>query len=200
MAGSFSVCDDVVMNDMDEFRPRSGYVYAGVIWFLLGGLLWTESELSGPSASSVLLTLAVGYVSYLLFIRPRVRVYPAGIEIRNPISEHRIGWQDVEAIDSKYTMSVRVNGSPIHAWAAPAQGRYHTRNVHPADARHLRVPNGTFIPSGDSPRSHSGVATHLARQHYERFGSRTARIETTHRRHLLHAFAPALLLILGLVL
>lgn len=140
-----------------------------------------------------MLGAGVAYGIYLLFIRPRVRVTDDGIEIRNPISDHVIGWQDVQAINSQYTMSVRVNGKNIHAWAAPAPGRYHSRTVHPSDARHLGAREGTSIPMGDSPRAHSGVATHLARLRYERFTGEGS-MATAHRRNYVHATVPIALI------
>ena len=179
------------MTQPDVFRPASSFAYAGLVWVLLGGLLWADSVSASSEqiAGNVMLGGGLSYSVYLLFIRPRVRVFDEGIEIRNPISDHQIGWQDVQAIDSQYTMSVRVDGKNIHAWAAPAPGRYHARTVHPGDARHLRVAEGSTIPVGDSPRAHSGVAVHLARLRYERF-SGDGSMTTTHRRNILHATIP----------
>lgn len=187
------------MDQPDVFRPRSSYVYAVLAWFLLGGLLWADSLTADGAriASNILLGSGLAYGVYLLFIRPRVRVFEDGIEIRNPVSDHRIGWQDVQFIDSKFTMSVRVEDRTIHAWAAPAQGRYHSRTVHPSDAKHLRVREGSLIPAGDLPRAHSGVAAHLARIRFERFnGDHT--MQTSHRRNYLHATVPVALIAAGL--
>ena len=179
------------MTQPDVFRPASSFAYAGLVWVLLGGLLWADSVSASSEqiAGNVMLGGGLSYAVYLLFIRPRVRVFDDGIEIRNPISDHQIGWQDVQAIDSQYTMSVRVGGKNIHAWAAPAPGRYHARTVHPGEARHLRVAEGSTIPVGDSPRAHSGVATYLARLRYERFSGHGS-VTTTHRRNVLHATIP----------
>lgn len=188
------------MNQPDVFRPRSSYVYAVMGWFLLGGLLWADSfQAAGERiASNLLLGSGLAYGIYLLFIRPRVRVFDDGIEIRNPVSDHRIGWQDVQSIDSKYTMSVRTNDRTIHAWAAPGQGRYHARTVHPSDAKHLRVREGSLIPAGDLPRAHSGVAAHLARLRFARFDGNGS-METMHRRNYLHATVPAALIAASLL-
>lgn len=189
------------MDQPDVFRPRSSYVYAVLAWFMIGGLLWADSlnASSDRLAGNALLGVGLSYGVYLLFLRPRVRVFDDGIEIRNPVSSHRVGWQDVQDINSKYTMSVRVEGRTIHAWAAPAQGRYHSRTVHPSDARHLRVREGGTIPAGDLPRAHSGVATHLARLRYERF-SGNGNITTEHRRNYVHATLPIALIAASLLL
>lgn len=188
------------MDQRAVFRPSSNFVYAGLAWFLLAGLLWADSvnATSERIAANVLLGTGLAYGVYLLFVRPRVVVFDDGIEIRNPVSSHTIGWQDVELIDSKYTMSVRVDGKTIHAWAAPAPGRYHARTVHPTEARHLRAKEGTTIPAGDSPRAHSGVATHIARLRYERFTG-PGTITTSHRRNYVHATAPIAMLLASLL-
>lgn len=173
----------------DTFRARSSYVYAVGAWLLVAGLAWADTVDSQPRRIlGTLLAAGVAcYAAYLLFVHPRIRVHDDGVEIRNPMSDHEIGWQDVLSIDTRYTLSVLVGKRRIHAWAAPGQGRYHARTMHPSEVRHLRVSDGTMIHAGESPRAHSGVAGYLVRTRYDAFngaGNLTTRHEF-HRTRLL---------------
>lgn len=168
----------------DMFRPRSNYAYTIGAWLLIGGMAWADCIGSEPrKIVGTLLAAAVADVSaYLLFWHPRIRVSDDGVEIRNPMSDHEIGWQDVLSVDTRYTLSFLVHDRRIHAWAAPGQGRYHTRTLHPADVRHLRVSDGSIIHAGESPRAHSGVAAHLVRTRQNAFAGK-ATVTTRHDFH-----------------
>jgi hypothetical protein len=101
---------------------------------------------------------------YLVMHRPYILMSDEEILIVNPLSTHRFNWLDVESIDSKFTMSVTVDGKTINAWAAPAPSRYAARKVHPADIKGFEIEIAGSIAHGDSPRSDSGVASFIARQ------------------------------------
>ena len=66
-------------------------------------------------------------------------------------------------------MYVTVGGEKIHAWAAQAPGRYHSRTVHATEIRGLQIPDTNSMRAGESPRSHSGVAVALARIRLDAF-------------------------------
>lgn len=190
------------MTHPETFRAKSSYVYAAGAWLLLLGLGWAESV--GRPASGVvgvvLVAGAVGYGAYLLFVHPRVTVFDEGIEIHNPMSDHRIGWQDVLALDTKYTLSVQTADAIVHAWAAPAQGRYHARTIHPEDMRHMRdARDGRTLPAGHSPRAHSGVAYHLASVRWDRFAG-PGSVATVQQRHTVRLVGIGVAVLAGLVL
>ncbi|MBU3716223.1 MAG: hypothetical protein FGM63_04195 [Candidatus Nanopelagicaceae bacterium] len=113
--------------------------------------------------------MLVCVVAYLLFIRPKVTFYDEGIIITNPVHEYTISWGDIDSIEARYTMYLLVGKKKIHAWAAPAPGRYHARTVHPNELKGMSIPDLHNMRPGESPRTHSGVATHLARSRHERF-------------------------------
>jgi hypothetical protein len=80
-----------------------------------------------------------------------------------------IGWQDVEQIDTRYTMSIKTHGEgvgtkQIYAFAAPSPGRYHSRSIHQSELRGLNIQSTGSIQVGQSPSSHSGVASAIANQ------------------------------------
>jgi hypothetical protein len=99
---------------------------------------------------------------YTVLQRPKLELFDEGIRITNPIREITVGWDLVESIDAKYTMSITVGGRIIYAWAAPAPGRHHTRKIHPSDIKGTNIGAGGYMRPGDNPRTHSGAAAYLA--------------------------------------
>lgn len=171
---------DAAMTNAEVFRPRSSYLFASVV--IIGSILLTAQTVFYPNGedlmASVLWALALSVTSYWLFIHPKVIVFDEGITIRNPINEITIGWGDIDEIDVQYTLNIRVAGKRIHAWAAPAPGRYHSRTIHPNELRGMRL-SGNLLRPGESPRSDSGQAAQLARARHEAFlKNPTIRIES----------------------
>lgn len=108
-------------------------------------------------------------IAYLVFWRPKVILFDEGITIVNPFLTITAGWDLVDAIDAKYTMSLLIADKTIYAWAAPAPSRYHSRSIHETELRGMRFNDQSMIRPGESPRSHSGAATYLARTKLENF-------------------------------
>ena len=159
------------MTNAEVFRPRSGYILAGIliagsILLVLQTLLYSTGE---DLWATIFWAVSIVFASYWLFIHPKVTVYDEGITIHNPFRVISVSWAHVEDIDVQYSMSITVAGRKIHAFAAPAPGRYHARTIHPNEIKGLRVSNPENMRPGESPRTHSGVATHLARLRYEAF-------------------------------
>jgi hypothetical protein len=153
------------------FRPRSNIFYGVGIFALCVGMTGAyfygtefETRIAALTISSFICSIA-----YLLFIRPKVTFYDEGIVITNPVHEYTVGWSDIDSIEARYTMYVNIGKRKIHAWAAPAPGRYHARSVHPNELKGMGIPDLHNMRPGESPRTHSGVATHLARSRHESF-------------------------------
>jgi hypothetical protein len=106
---------------------------------------------------------------YLILHRPQVEIAEDGIKIVNQLWSYNIGWCDISAIETRYTMSVEVKGEIIHAWAAPAPGRYHARKIHPSEVKGMDIASQSTVRFGESPRSDSGVAAFLARSRWKKF-------------------------------
>ena len=161
------------MNNTINYRPKTVYVSASVIYFILAGEV--AISFTHYSAQAVLVATAwavfIGNCAYLLFVRPKVTFGDEGIIITNPLQTIQVGWQRVESIEAKYTMSITVGGKSIYAWAAPAPSRYHSRSVHSSEIRGLGVGGAGLIRPGDSPRSDSGAAAYLARTYLNNFHS-----------------------------
>jgi hypothetical protein len=121
--------------------------------------------------SSLLWGVFTSAIFYLIFIHPKVVFFDEGILIINPLHSFKIGWHEVQEIDARYTMYVihSTTGKKIHAFAAQAPGRYHSRTVHPNEVKGMRVGESGMIRAGESPRSSSGVATAIARSRFDQF-------------------------------
>lgn len=134
---------------------------------MTAAIIWqgTQREILVTAAWAI----AVASMAYLVFGRPKVILFDEGITIVNPFLTITAGWDLVENIDAKFTMSIQVADKIIYAWAAPAPSRYHSRSIHESDLRGMRIGNEGMIRPGESPRSHSGAATQMARIKLENF-------------------------------
>lgn len=162
------------MSNVEVFRPWSGYLMAGIV-FLGSAILVFQPILKADLHGSIIGIVwgfATSYLAYLIFVRPKVTLFDEGITITNPFIEITVGWQRVEEIEARYCMSILVGERQIYAWAAPAPGRYHARSVHSSEIKGLKTGADNMIRPGESPRTHSGVATHLAKLRLENFHNR----------------------------
>ena len=152
------------MSNLDIFRPRSG-VFAAIVAYIVIAVMVIQtfftSDLHGCIVAAAWGTFAT-VLSYLILHRPKVELFDEGIRITNPFDQITVGWQRVESIDAKYTMSIQVGSKVIYAWAAPAPGRYHSRTIHPSEIKGMDIGIDGLIRPGDSPRTHSGAAAYLA--------------------------------------
>lgn len=149
----------------EKFRSTSSVVAAWGSYFFLAGITFQTFYTSSLTAGLVtgVVAAGIGVVSYLIMHRPVVYIGDEGIAIVNPLSRHSFNWSEVESIDTKYTMSVTVDGKVIHAWAAQAGGRFHARTLHPSEVTGTALAGSEEIAYGDSPRTDSGAAAHIAR-------------------------------------
>ena len=146
---------------------------AGIV-FLMSAIFTIQLALEGQFHGTLLgaaWSCAASFLAYLLFIRPKVTLFDEGVTITNPFVEVVVGWQKVEEIESRYCMSILVGEKHIYAWAAPAPGRYHARNIHGSELKGMKIGSDQMIQPGQSPRTHSGVASHLAQLRLDRFRS-----------------------------
>jgi hypothetical protein len=152
------------VSNVDIFRPRSSVFAAFVAYSVIAIMViqtFFISDAHGCISATIWGTFAVT-LSYLILHRPKVELFDEGIRITNPFDQITVGWQSVDSIDAKYTMSIQVGNKVIYAWAAPAPGRYHSKRIHPSEIKGMDIGIGGFIRPGDSPRTHSGAAAYLA--------------------------------------
>jgi hypothetical protein len=160
------------VNNPQIFRPKSGYIFAGMALWIVATMLYLQIIDYGFNFGLIVASIwgaLVCLICYQIFIHPKVVFFDEGVEIVNPFTHYLIGWQDVEQIDTRYTMSIKTTGESvgikkIYAFAAPAPGRYHSRSIHQSELRGLNIQGAGSIQAGQSPRSHSGVASAIANQ------------------------------------
>jgi hypothetical protein len=160
------------VNNPQIFRPKSGYIFAGMVLWIVATMLYLQIIDYGFNFGLIVASIwgaLVCLICYQIFIHPKVVFFDEGVEIVNPFTHYLIGWQDVEQIDTRYTMSIKTTGESvglkkIYAFAAPAPGRYHSRSIHQSELRGLNIQGAGSIQAGQSPRSHSGVASAIANQ------------------------------------
>ena len=161
------------MTNAETFRPRSGYVMAFSAFFAISAFSYInilDYGLDG-GVTSIAWGLVLSAIFYLIFIHPKVVFFDEGLTIVNPLKTITLGWHDVDDIDARFTMYVvnKISGEKIHAFAAQAPGRYHSRTVHPNEVKGMRVGDSGMIRAGESPRTSSGAATAIARARLEQF-------------------------------
>ena len=160
------------MNNPQVFRPKSGYIFAGMGFWIVATMLYLQIIDYGFNFGLIIASIwgaLVCSICYQIFFHPKVVFFDEGVEIVNPFTHHLIGWQDVEQIDTRYTMSIKTHGrsvgtKQIYAFAAPAPGRYHSRSIHQSELRGLNIQGAASIQAGQIPNSHSGVASAIANQ------------------------------------
>jgi hypothetical protein len=153
------------------FRAKSALISAAIAYLFTAILVFQTIVVANLKGDLIAIAWGIFVCNcvYLLFVRPKIIFYDEAISIINPLTSSTVGWGRVEALDSRYTMSITVSGKKIHAWAAPAPGRYHARTLHASEIKGLKL-EGTLRP-GDSPRSESGQALYLAKLRMENFQS-----------------------------
>lgn len=167
------------------FRSRSSYVWFGVAAFLVA-LMVIEALVFQDEWSIRVSSLAFATViclgSYLIFLRPKVVVFDEGITIVNPITTVTVGWAEVDAIETKFTMNIERDRKVIHAWAAPAPGRHHRRDIDPGEMRGMAHGGSAYIRPGDDPDSIAGAAAVIARRRWREFAHNDA-VSAAYRKH-----------------
>ena len=155
------------------------YWLSGIGCTLTGLFLWS-SILQGGLAnilSATLITALITDLIYIFLLKPKITFCQEGLIITNPVTEFTVGWADVEEIDTRWAFSIDAMGRRINAWAAPGPGRHHARTVHPTEVQGLQIAETGSMRPALSPRTDSGVATHLAQlrlNDFRRRGSKEA--------------------------
>jgi hypothetical protein len=143
---------------------------AGVV-FLLDLLFGIQVLFFGDGTWLVQLGLIAvsATLAWLCFVRPEILIFDEGITVVNPFITATVGWDAVDSIETKYAFTVETGTARVVAWAAPAPGRYHARNIHASELKGINYDKDFGLRPGDSPRSQSGAAAHVARTRLANF-------------------------------
>jgi len=193
------------VTNLNSLRPTSAFVMAGCV-FLLDMLFLVQVVFYGDGQWFTQITLIVASLAivWILFIHPKVEIFDEGITVVNPFITATIGWAEVDEIETRFALTIYSGRAKVVAFAAPAPGRYQARTIHKSEFRGVSQDKDFGVRPGDSPRTHSGAAAHIARTKLQQFRSaggqsakRSGRFNVAGTAVLL---ASAILVILGQVI
>jgi hypothetical protein len=169
------------------YRPVTGRVLtlcyvAFAVWWLVAG--FSHGGRRGVSWTAVTWLVAVGAVMWTVLWRPAVVVDADGVLLLNVLRDIRVPWAALEAVETRYALTLVTAAHTYASWAAGAPGRSgavarlgHGRGagarvsegVRDAEAAHL--PRRGWVPGGLNPdrssrdlRADSGAAAFMVEQ------------------------------------
>jgi hypothetical protein len=154
-----------------EFRPTFGRWLTGAIWVACAVALIAAVVATGWGAALLLpwLLLLAGAV-WAAFWNPRVVVDDGGVHLVNVTRTIDVPWPAVQAVDTKWALTLRTAYGSFTAWAAPAPGGVATARLSLREARSLPESSygtGHSIRPGDHPGTASGAAALVVRRRWE---------------------------------
>ncbi len=130
------------MEKPQTFRSPTAVV-VWVVWLLFAVGNWIDLAVQGRDHTSVVaaavLLLATG-AAYVTAQRPRIIADEAGVTVRNPLRDHRIGWADVAEVDLVDLLRVHCAWGPGGSGgegSPPGSGG--SRGVAPQEQQHHKV-------------------------------------------------------------
>jgi hypothetical protein len=157
-------------------RSRSGQIIAVAgFGFATLGVIALAIESIQLLMTSSWAFIWIGFVSWLLFWSPRVRITDGGVHIRNVFTSAFLSWSSIVRIDTKYSLTLQTKERTFQAWAAPAPSRYSAFTANRTEGQHL--PESSFVGKGmirpgDLTTSDSGAAAFVIRSHWEKLRDR----------------------------
>lgn len=153
------------------FRPWSGRAVtigiAVIAVVAVCGIAWQYGPGDGLRAAPWL--ALVVWTCWALLWRPHVEVDDAGVRFVNVFRTVALPWPSIQAIDTKWALTLITAYGKYTAWAAPAPGAAGTMRAHRSETKGL--PDSTYGPEGirpgDLPSSASGETALLIRERWE---------------------------------
>jgi hypothetical protein len=162
------------MNNPQDFRPKSGYFFAGITFLICGviviEIIRTPNFQSFQSnAATILWSATACALVYLVFLRTKITFFDEGVRIINPFDEFNLSWDQVVEVDTKWSLTFKTTSREISVWAAPIPGRHHARTIHETELRGIDAGSTGYLHPGESPKTHSGSALHMAKRRIKNF-------------------------------
>lgn len=111
--------------------------------------------------------LLMTWVVIALFWMPRLDVAEHEVTVVNVFSTVHVPWPAIERIDTKWSLTLYVEGRALSAWAVPAPNRYASQVSRNSDAT-LPARDGVgSIRPGDVLGTASGDISYVIRRHWE---------------------------------
>ncbi len=112
---------------MDKtFRPRSNFVWATVallliVLFALNSIFVGED--AGQSVFELGLSAVLAFVTYLVWIRPKLVIGKDSVTVVNPVQTVSIPYDEIVDLETKWALSIVHKKGRTTAWVAPASGK-----------------------------------------------------------------------------
>jgi hypothetical protein len=155
----------------EVFRPAFGRVLCAAIGVVCLVAMVALVATVGPSAlwrAGPWLALVAGSC-WAFFWRPEVVVDDGGVRLVNVFRTIDLPWPSIQAVDTKWALTLITAYGRYTGWAAPAPGVHEAVRATGRDAEHL--PKSAWssegIRPGDLPSSSSGSAALLIRRRWE---------------------------------
>lgn len=157
----------------ETFRPAFARTLAGAVIAICALAAASMVGADLESIVSVWPWLAlVSYVSWVVYWRPLVTVDASGVHVVNVFRTYHVPWPAIEAIETKWALTLVTRLGTVRAWSAPAPGRQFQRRAMPGDRRIGGMRGGEFARPGDLPATESGAAALIVRQRWMRIRER----------------------------
>ena len=153
------------------FRPKGNLVWAGLAFAL--DALFVVQALFYPGQSGInwldlVVAAALGFVAYLLWIKPKLILREADLVVINPIKTATIAYSEITDLKTKWTLQIDYRDTSVQVWVAPANGkgrwiadstfRWRSDRVPVTDSRTIE-----HTSMSQSLRSDSGLAASMIR-------------------------------------
>ena len=161
--------EQVIHSRSGRIIAVAGFIFAGL------GVVALAIESLDLLISSGWAFIWIGFVSWLLFWNPSIRITEDGVHVENVFTNVFLSWSSIVRIDTKYSLTLETKEKTFQAWAAPAPSRYSAFMANKTEAEHL--PESSFVGKGmirpgDLTSSDSGVAAFLIRSQWEKLRDR----------------------------
>lgn len=157
-----------------SYRPAFGRGLAVAVAVVCAAALVLTLLQDGVSSftGSLPWLLLVVWLVWAIFWAPEIRVDDAGVHLVNVTRTLHLPWPAIQAVDTKWALTLITRYGKFSAWAAPVSGRRSGREMAPGDLDAL--PESTFGPGrsirpGDDPGTPSGKAAMAIRRRLQVF-------------------------------
>jgi hypothetical protein len=153
------------------YRPTMVRVLSVVSWLLLAVLCGSMvASDAGETLRWLPLLALLAALVYALFWRPAVEVDDEAVSLRNLVHDVRVPWARLEAVDTRYSLTLHTGERRFAAWAAPAPGRSLALRQSRWDAAALAALGSDLdygLRSSSAPNTDSGGAALMVRSRWE---------------------------------
>jgi hypothetical protein len=170
------------------YRPV--LVRAVYVVVVAAALWWLVAVAAGPDPGDLLtgapLVLAAAALGYAAFWRPAVRVDEHGVRLLNVARDVHVPWVRLDAVQTRYALTLVAAGRSYRSWAAAAPGRPSMLRLQPTghvEGRHEHLPDprwtadGSHAPAASRAlSSDSGAAAFIVEQGWTRWRETPARL------------------------